>query len=260
MANRTSLRELLSHPELRSILEDLLTLFVNPIIIEDPERYVLLEKGAITPSTEEYEIIVNQAAIGFVRGDREAQIIARLLSYLAHQETLVFFDDLTQIPNRRYFNRYFQQEWRRCQREFLPLSLLFCDLDYFKAYNDYYGHQSGDFCLAQVARLLQEALKRPGDTVFRYGGEEFALLLPNTTSEGGQIIAEQIIQRMHQAQIPHYPSPVSSYVTVSLGIAVVVPSNDISSESFFQTADIALYRAKATGRNRYCLQKMSENI
>ena len=105
-----------------------------------------------------------------------------------------------------------------------------------------------------MAQLLQDELRRPGDTVFRYGGEEFAILLPNTTSEGSQIVAEQIVQRMHQQQIPHYPSPVSAYVTLSLGIVVTVPSSETSLENFFQTADMALYRAKATGRNRYCLQ------
>ncbi|ACB52860.1 putative diguanylate cyclase (GGDEF domain) [Crocosphaera subtropica ATCC 51142] len=257
MLNGTSLQELIDNSEIQSLLSDLIQLIETPVSIEDINGNLVLGKS-LTTSTEEYLIMADQQAIGSVKGDSSAQIIARLLSYLANQEKLVLFDDLTTIPNRRYFNRYYQQEWRRCQRENYPMSLLLCDLDYFKSYNDYYGHQQGDNCLRQVAQILQNTLKRPGDMVFRYGGEEFVIILPNTASEGAEIIAEQIVQSIQQEQIAHYPSPVSSYVTISLGIAVTFPTNALSPQTLFEMVDMALYRAKATGRNRYCLQTISE--
>ncbi len=257
MNNGTSLQKLLDNSEIQSLLSDLIQLIKTPVSIKDVNGNLLLGQS-ITSSTEEYVIVANQQAIGSVTGDSSTQIIARLLSYLANQENLVLFDELTTIPNRRYFNRYYQQEWRRCQRENFPLSLLFCDLDYFKSYNDYYGHQQGDNCLRQVAQIIQDTLKRPGDMVFRYGGEELAIILPNTASEGAEIIAGQILQRVELEQIAHHPSPVSPYVTISLGIAVSVPTTVLSPQTLFEMVDMALYRAKATGRNRYCLQSISD--
>ncbi|MGK7940595.1 MAG: GGDEF domain-containing protein [Crocosphaera sp.] len=252
-----ALQKLLDNTEIQSLLSELLQLIDTPVSIEDADGSLLL--GQLTTTmAEEYSIIRNQQTIGWVKGNPSVQIVAQLLSYLAKQQILILFDELTQIPNRRYFNRYFQQEWRRCQRENYPMSLLLCDLDYFHRYNNYYGHQQGDYCLRQVAHILQETLKRAGDMVFRYGGEEFAIILPNTPGEGAEFIAEQIVQRIEQAQIAHSPSPISSYVTVSIGIAVRVNSSVSSSQTLFEMADTALYRAKATGRNRYCLQSFWE--
>ncbi len=252
-----SLEELLDN-SVQSLLADLIELMDTSVSIEDLDGNLLLGQLITTMAPEEYSILLDQQTIGLVRGNSSAEIIARLLSYLANQNILVLFDDLTQIPNRRYFNRYFQQEWRRSQREYSPMSLLLCDLDYFKSYNDYYGHQQGDYCLRQVAQILQETLKRPGDMVFRYGGEEFAIILPNTASEGAEFIAEQIVQRIQQQQIAHSPSPINPYVSISLGIAVTLNSTILSPETLFEMADMALYRAKATGRNRYCLQTISQ--
>ncbi len=253
------LQKLLDNAEIQSLLSDLIQLIDTPISLEDPNGSLLLGELITTIEVEEYSIMIDQETIGWVKGNSSVEIIARLLSYLAQQQILVLFDELTKIPNRRYFNGYFQQEWRRCQREHYPMSLLLCDLDYFKGYNDYYGHQQGDYCLKQIAQIFQETLKRGGDMVFRYGGEEFAILLPNTASDGAQFIAEQIVQRIQQAQIAHYPSPISPYVTVSLGIAVTLNSTVSSSQTLFEMADMALYRAKATGRNRYCLQTICED-
>ena len=253
MLKATSLKEIIDNSEIQSLLSDLIQSIGTPVSLEDINGNLLLGQS-ITSSTEEYSILVDQQTIGSVKGDSSVQIIARLLSYLANQEKFVLFDELTQIPNRRYFNRYFQQEWRRCQREHSPMSLLLCDLDYFKSYNDYYGYQQGDSCLRHIAQILQETLKRPGDMVFRYRGKEFAIILPNTASEEAELIAEQIFQRIQLEQIAHYLSPVSSYVSISLGIAVTLNSTVLSSQTLFDMADMALYRAKATGRNRYCLQ------
>ena len=253
-----ALQKLLNNTEIQNLLSDLIQLIDTPISIEDLDGRLLLGELITKMTEEEYSIIVGKETIGRVKGNRSVQIIARLLSYLATQQILVLFDDLTQIPNRRYFNGYFQQEWRRCQRENLSMSLLLCDLDYFQSYNNYYGHQQGDCCLRQVAQIFRETLKRPGDMVFRYGGEEFAIILPNTASRGAEFIAEQIVERIQQAKIAHYDSPISPYVTVSIGIAVRVNSTILSSQTFFEMADVALYRAKATGRNRYSLNTLSE--
>ncbi|MEM8779393.1 MAG: diguanylate cyclase [Cyanobacteria bacterium P01_G01_bin.49] len=253
MLNDLQLENFLDNSELKSLLEDLITVIEIPLSIETLDNRILL--GQPSPSyTEAYPIKVQQKTIGWVKGESQAQIIAQLLTYLANQERRVFFDDLTQIPNRRYFNRYFQQEWGRSQRQNQPLSLLLCDLDYFKFYNDYYGHQRGDTCLQQVAQMLQEVLKRRTDLAFRYGGEEFAIILPNTESAGAQILAEQLVQRIRQQEIPHYVSPIKSYVTISIGIAVMVPCTEANADTLINQADLALYRAKATGRDRCCLQ------
>lgn len=249
-----SLQDILNNSEIQSLLSKLMTLIDTSVSIEDINGNLLLEQLTKTIATQKYPILVSQEVIGFVRGNSSVQMIADLLSYLAQQQILILFDELTKIPNRRYFDRYFRQEWRRCQREYSTVSLLLCDLDYFKSYNDYYGHQQGDRCLKKVAQILQEILRRPGDMVFRYGGEEFAIVLPNTTSEGAEFIAEQIIQRMQVEQLVHHLSPISSYVSISIGVAVTSNLTVSSSETLFEMADTALYLAKAKGRNCYYLQ------
>ncbi|MDJ0658545.1 MAG: diguanylate cyclase [Crocosphaera sp.] len=257
MFRSTSLEEFLDNSEIKSLLLDLMKFINLPTSIEDINGNLLLGESPTIVSPEEHFIMLNQQIIGLVKGDSTTQIIARVLSYLVSQEQLILFDDLTKIPNYRYFNRYLQQEWKCCQREKIPLSLLICDLDYFKLYNDYYGHQQGNICLKQVAQIIQDTLQRPGDLVFRYGGEEFAIILPNTPSQGAEFIAEKIVERIQGQHINHYISPISSYLTVSLGIAVTVPSTNLSTLSLLEVADMTLYRAKATGRNRYCLQIIS---
>ncbi len=260
MPHPIALRELLKNSQLKSLLEDLINLINRPIFIEELDGNLLLGQPATSISREEYVITVNQEDYGVVKGDSSAQIIARLIAYCLNQETFVLFDDLTKIPNRRYFDLCFQQEWRRCQRQNHFLCLLICDLDHFKSYNDYYGHTIGDRCLTQVAQILRETLKRPADEAFRYGGEEFVLILPNTSSEGGQMIAREIVNHIQQAHIPHYLSPINSFVTISVGISATIPRSEIHPDTLLQAADIALYRAKRTGRNRYSLQEIGDNF
>ncbi|MEY3866459.1 MAG: hypothetical protein RLZZ338_350 [Cyanobacteriota bacterium] len=165
-------------------------------------------------------------------------------------ERLATFDWLTQIPNRRCFDEYLFQEWRRMAREEKPLSLIFCDVDYFKLYNDHYGHQEGDDCLQQVAQALRRAVQRPGDLVARYGGEEFAVILPNTEGENAVIVAETIRDEIKKLQIIHAYSNVSEYVTLSLGVSCLIPSQTYSPEPLVTFADQALYEAKKQGRDR----------
>ena len=172
----------------------------------------------------------------------------------ANQELqrLASIDGLTQVANRRRFDEYLHEEWRRLAREQSPLSLILCDIDYFKLYNDNYGHLAGDFCLQQVAAVLRQCVRRPPDLVARYGGEEFALILPNTDARGAAFVAETVRQRVRGLRIPHAKSPVSQYVTLSLGVASTIPRLYASSQKLIGAADEALYQAKAEGRD--CLR------
>ncbi|MFO7666224.1 MAG: diguanylate cyclase [Desulfobacterales bacterium] len=159
-------------------------------------------------------------------------------------------DALTGIANRRAFDEYLEREWKRMLREKMPLSLIMCDIDYFKKYNDLYGHQAGDSCLYDVAQALHNCMLRPGDFVARYGGEEFVVILPGTPVEGALHIAEQIRSAVRKLTISHAGSEVDSFVTLSLGVAHGVPSSETNANDVLQTADTALYKAKKQGRNR----------
>lgn len=162
---------------------------------------------------------------------------------------LAMLDGLTQIPNRRQFDETLEREWQRSQREQTPLALLLCDVDFFKRYNDTYGHQAGDECLQKIAQVLQRSLKRPADLSARYGGEEFALILPNTPLEGAGCIAATIHEHVASLNLAHEQSPMQR-VTLSIGIAKTIPSAAITPIQFIQQADAALYMAKSEGRNR----------
>ncbi|MBE7385272.1 MAG: diguanylate cyclase [Leptolyngbya sp. SIO1E4] len=168
-------------------------------------------------------------------------------------ERLANLDGLTQVANRRYLNTYLAQEWRRLAREQQPFSLILFDVDFFKRYNDYYGHPAGDDCLIRVARAAQQTIKRPADLVARYGGEEFAIVLPNTHLQGAAAIAQHLQMALQHLQIDHLQSEVSPFVTVSLGVACQLPTPGTAAERLVWEADVALYRAKRRGRNRCCL-------
>ena len=166
------------------------------------------------------------------------------LSYQAN------IDSLTQISNRRRFDEYINQEWSRCVRERESLSLILCDVDYFKAYNDTYGHQAGDNCLYEVAKAIERAVKRPADVAFRYGGEEFAVILPYTEAQGAIAVAEDVYQQVRELNIPHTSSGVSNAISLSLGVSSIIPNLDILPDILISAADNALYDAKLKGRNR----------
>ena len=163
---------------------------------------------------------------------------------------LAHLDGLTRLANRRRFDEYLQQEWLRLSREEGQLALIMCDIDYFKAYNDTYGHLAGDECLKQVADVLKHSIKRPADLVARYGGEEFTLILPNTGTEGLWHIAQTMQQILGELSIEHTKSSVAPYVTLSIGMSNTIPLRDRRANELVETADRALYEAKATGRNR----------
>lgn len=168
-------------------------------------------------------------------------------------QRLSLVDGLTKIANRRSFDERLPQEWHRLAREAAPLSLVLCDLDRFKNYNGLYGHQAGDECLQEVAKVLDESAKRPADLAARYGGEEFALILPNTDAEGAVRIAETIQGRLQASAIAHENSDVSKLVTLSMGVASEIPKPDSSEKALIEQADQALYRAKQQGGDRVVL-------
>jgi diguanylate cyclase (GGDEF)-like protein len=162
-------------------------------------------------------------------------------------------DGLTGVANRRYFDRYFAREWRRAVRSSQTLSIIFADVDYFKAYNDHYGHQAGDDCLRKIAKALSTGVSRPADLLARYGGEEFVVVLPDTTLDGACHIAENMRVAVESLAIPHAESATAAHITLSLGVAAVAPDRETPPGSLIAAADKALYRAKKQGRNRVCV-------
>ncbi|MFM2062850.1 MAG: hypothetical protein RLZZ507_2520 [Cyanobacteriota bacterium] len=197
--------------------------------------------------------LLQKIADQLVIGIRQAHIYQQLEAANQELQRLANIDSLTQIANRRCFDEVLFQEWKRLQREKLPLSLILCDIDFFKNYNDTYGHPAGDDCLKQVANILDQAINRPADLVARYGGEEFVLILPNTDTEGAVHIVEEIRSQITLAAIGHISSQISQYVTLSLGIATLIPHDQTSPESLISQADQALYQAKQSGRNCFVI-------
>jgi diguanylate cyclase (GGDEF)-like protein/PAS domain S-box-containing protein len=192
-----------------------------------------------------------EALIGFMfdisARKRAEQEMLRLQREL---EMLSYSDGLTNAANRRMFDISFEREWASARRTGKPMSVILLDLDYFKEYNDSYGHLAGDECLRRVARLLGEAARRPRDLVGRYGGEEFVVLLPETDAHAAELIAEHCRQLVAEAQIPHPRSRAASIVTASFGVASIVPTERDNPENFLREVDRLLYRAKEAGRNQ----------
>ena len=160
-------------------------------------------------------------------------------------------DSLTGLANRRQFDQSLQTEWLRSARNQQPISLLMIDVDYFKRYNDHYGHLTGDACLRQIAGVLFDCAQRSGEVVARYGGEEFAMLLPGADIEMAKIMAQRCMDELSKAAIPHANSPVAPWLTISIGVATAVADQNLLPESLMECADAALYRTKGSGRARF---------
>lgn len=166
-------------------------------------------------------------------------------------EELSRIDGLTHIPNRRYFDEEYQKKCKEMMREHKTVALLMIDVDYFKRYNDHYGHGKGDDCLIKIAGVLKTSLKRSSDMVARYGGEEFVVILQNIDQDGAKNVAESLIEAVRDLAITHEYSSVSDHVTISLGMAFKSAEETSCKEDFLKMADDALYRAKESGRNRF---------
>ena len=192
------------------------------------------------------ETLSTQVSIAIQR-DRLHQHLTRSNREL---KRLAYLDGLTKVANRLRFEQFLHQEWRRLAREQEPLAVIMVDIDYFKSYNDIYGHLAGDDCLRLIAQTLKDAVKRPADMVARYGGEEFAVVLPKTDLEGAQTVAQKIRHLVRKQQIPHERSELDRIVTLSLGVAGMLPHLLESPDTLLQRADQALYQAKAAGRDR----------
>lgn len=250
------------------------------IRLEFPQVPIIFVTASSSPESEIRAL--NAGAVDFFNKPINPQVFrARVEKYIQLKRqsdelrALIKTDPLTGIPNRRALEEQSTREWRRARRNRQPLAVLMIDIDHFKAYNDHYGHVAGDVCLRQVAQAIEASVMRPGDLTVRFGGEEFAVLLPESSGPQAVIVAEKIRAAVRALAIPHARSPISDRVTVSIGCAAGVPrhppdpneqsvgpeasaSGHLETnrlETLFDSADAALYAAKQAGRDRVVLQQ-----
>ncbi|MBF0572660.1 MAG: PleD family two-component system response regulator [Desulfamplus sp.] len=202
------------------------------------------EAGAVDYVTKPFRPIVVEARV-------RTHIDLKIKTQLLKNQSLR--DGLTGIANRRCFNDYLDTMWSCCLRDPSPISLIILDIDHFKLYNDKYGHQEGDSCLIRVADCLEASIRRKIDIVARYGGEEFGCILPKTDLEGACQVAQKFQNEILSLQIPHIDSSTNGCVSVSQGVATLIPSRQSASDDLLRMADQALYKAKDSGRNRFCV-------
>ncbi len=204
-----------------------------------------------------FSIVVTIAMWFAIRSREQLQILRlaqqEILALNQQLEKLSYLDGLTEIPNRRAFDLAIEKELGRACRYQYPIALILIDIDYFKAYNDFYGHQLGDICIQQVALTLNSLIKRKADMAARYGGEEFVLLLSDTSLQNAEKLAAIALQAIVDLAIPHEASKVNPCVTISAGVSVCIPHLDTSPREIIQRTDQALYDAKAKGRNRFIM-------
>lgn len=206
---------------------------------------------ALTAISEWHERLAFAQGLLLDHHSEELNVLNKELERIAHE------DALTGIANRRSFDDLTRKEWDRALRDAQPISLLLIDVDFFKRFNDHYGHSAGDKCLRHIAQTLQKSVLRSSDMVARYGGEEFVILLPNTKAAGGIEVAERIIEAVDALKIPHQQSDVYDYVSISVGVTTLIATPDVNIASLIRQADIALYKAKDLGRHRYVIYETS---
>ncbi len=201
--------------------------------------------------------------VAFIAVHTDITKIRKLESALARVnrklKKISIHDALTGIYNRRHFNDSIINEWKDAARNHSTISAIMIDVDHFKKYNDYYGHQMGDQCLKKIAQKLKTALKRPRDMAMRYGGEEFIVLLPNTDFEGGMTVANLIMSQIRKLKIPHENSETAQFVSVSMGLATVTPKTKSTAKNFLSELDRLLYSSKKNGRNQITAQDLNSN-
>lgn len=215
---------------------------------DGPEEELGLEAGAV-------DFISKSASPRIIRARVKTHVTLKYQADLLR--TLTLIDSLTGVGNRRHFDETLASEWRRCAREVKPLSVLMIDIDFFKRYNDKYGHQTGDACLQNVAKCLKEGLTRSHDLLARYGGEEFVAILTDTPLEGARAKAVELLDAIRKLAIAHEASEVAgAIVTVSIGVASVTPHHEHAVKDLVSTADAMLYQAKQEGRARINAKQM----
>jgi len=214
--------------------------------VEDEARG--LEMGAADYITKPINPLIVRARV---------RNLIQLKRYRDRLLNLSAIDGLTGIANRRRYDEQFDSSWRQAYRRWEPLSLLMVDVDAFKAYNDNYGHLAGDECIKKVASLLKGMARRPGDFVARYGGEEFSCILAETDIHGAREYAHLLLEGISGLGIPHAFSPAAGVVTASIGVATVIPRDQMAPEELLEAADSALYEAKRTGRNKFCVSNFT---
>jgi diguanylate cyclase (GGDEF)-like protein len=229
-------RALLADPRTRDCAIIIMTAHTNR-----ESEVAALDAGAVDFITKPFNPPVVQARV-------RTQL--RLQKQSAELNRLVNRDSLTGLYNRRHFDLALAAEFERHRRQQLSLAIALIDVDYFKAFNDNYGHPEGDRCLQKIGQAIGAAARRPGETAARLGGEEFALLIPGHTAEKALIQGERLCASMENLLIPHLHSAVKNIVTISVGVAACVPGAHDVSQLLIDTADRALYRAKSEGRNR----------
>ncbi len=255
----------------RELSPDLILLDINMPIFDGYELCRLLREDpqtkqipvifltALTSPEDESKGLEAGAADYISKPINPSIVIARVRNQVLvkqqrdYLEKLSTLDPLTGIANRRFFDQALDREWRRGQRDEKPLSLLIIDIDSFKTYNDNYGHVAGDECLQRVAELLSEVPHRGGDLLARVGGEEFAVILPDTPFEFLEFMAQKFSDAIRSAAMKHEHSPVDKFITISIGGSTWVPNKDSNAIEMYKKADEMLYQAKNNGRNQICL-------
>lgn len=224
---------------IREVLQRKLEVFhlEYPCHSPDEKRWFMMRASPFKLEGEKYIVISHQNIT-------ERKIIEEQILNLSR------IDGLTNIPNRRRFDEFFEDEWRRCARLNFPITLALMDIDHFKLLNDYYGHQAGDECLIKIGAVLSKLGNRPSDLVARYGGEEFSLVFGNTTIEQSLVIINKLMNDILNLKIPNKQSPTKPIVTVSVGLAMMNPNRQNKGKNLISMADQRLYLAKEKGRNR----------
>ena len=226
-----------------------------PIIMVTAHREMSLLEAAFEEGADDY----------LVKPVRPAELVARAKAALRRRDEIVrqnrardrlefraATDTVTGVARRHLLLSELRREWRRSMRSGTPLAALMLDIDVFHSYNEAYGHLAGDDCLARIAERLRAGMRRGGDFLSRFGGEEFAILLPETDRAGALVVGEELRRGIEELRIPHVASNIAAVVTASVGVAAMVPSSDRAPMSLLAAADDALYLAKARGRNRVC--------
>ncbi|OYW35355.1 MAG: sensor domain-containing diguanylate cyclase [Hydrogenophilales bacterium 12-61-10] len=247
------------HPEDRAWVVDFCVAQSKAGVDHEADYRALTKDGSYIWIRDVVHVVRNSAGevdalVGFMFDINERKKTEqKLLDLQKELEALSFKDGLTGVANRRMFDSILEMEWAQARRNNQPLSLLMLDIDYFKQYNDHYGHMQGDNCLRQMGQILTSAATRSRDFVARFGGEEFVLVLPETDEASAAKIAERCRNLLFKEQIPHANSPTSQILSVSIGVGTIVPAHGDDPIAFIDKVDKRLYLAKQNGRN--CIVK-----